>query len=119
MVPNEQGEATVTKIEDNILCLAQGSMFHLGGASISLTTLSSHTYLGHYKFEDDDSEGHSRYFFLGIALRRFNNSLIACKSLRNAHFCEALGKKALENLDLDTAMKAFQLGKNLAMVLSL
>lgn len=60
-----------------------------------MTTLSSHTYLNHYKYEDDDVEGHSRFFFLGIALKRFNNSLIACKYLKNTHFCEALGKKAL------------------------
>ncbi len=92
---NEQGEPTVTKIDDNIICLAQGSVFHLGGASIKMTTLSSHTYLNHYKFDGDDLEGHSRYFYLGIALRRFNNSLIACKFLKNNQFCEALGRKAL------------------------
>lgn len=34
-------------------------------------------------------------------------------------FYDALGKKALENLDLDVAMKAFQMGKNLAMVLTI
>ena len=53
-VPSEQGEPTVTKTEDNIICLAQGNIFHLGGGSISMTCLSSHTYLNHYKFEDDD-----------------------------------------------------------------
>ena len=56
---------------------------------------------------------------MGIALKRFNSALVACKFLKNNHFCEALGKKALENLDLETAIKAFQLAKNLAMVLSL
>lgn len=119
MVQAEQGEGAVTVVEDNLLALAQGALFHLVGVSIGIVTLASHTFLAHYKFDDDDVEAHSRYFFLGIALKRFSNSLMACKSLKNVHFCEALGKKALENLDLDTAMKAFQLGKNLAMVLSL
>ncbi len=30
-----------------------------------------------------------------------------------------MGKKALENLDLDIALKAFQMGKNLSMVLTI
>lgn len=34
-------------------------------------------------------------------------------------YYETLGKKALENLDLDIAIKAFQMGKNLAMVLTI
>lgn len=77
----------MTKIDDNIICLSQGHVFHLGGAAINMTILTSHAYLGHYKFEDDDFEGHSRYFFLGIALKRFNNSIVACKFLKNNHFC--------------------------------
>lgn len=85
----------MTKIDDNIICLSQGCVFHIGGSAISMSTLASHAYLSHYKSEDDDAEGHSRYFFLGIGLKRLNNSLIACKYLKNSQFCEALGKKAL------------------------
>jgi hypothetical protein len=77
----------MTKIDDNIICLSQGCVFHIGGSVINMSTLASHAYLGHYKLEDDDAEGHSRYFFLGIGLKRLNNSLIACKYLKNNQFC--------------------------------
>ena len=49
-VANELGEPAMTKIEDNIICLSQGNVFHLGGTAINMTMLTSHAYLGHYKF---------------------------------------------------------------------
>lgn len=45
----------MTKIDDNIICLSQGCVFHIGGSVINMSTLASHAYLGHYKFEDDDA----------------------------------------------------------------
>ena len=49
-VANEQGEPALTKIDDNIICLSQGHVFHLGGAAINMTILTSHAFLSHYKF---------------------------------------------------------------------
>lgn len=75
--------------------------------------------MANYKYENDSLEGHTRYFFLNVSLKRFNNCLVACKYLKNSLYFESLGKKALENLDLDNALKAFQMGKNLAMVMTI
>ncbi len=91
----------------------------MGGGTINYLCLASHAFLNNYSFENDSVEGHSRYFFLNIALKRFNNCLIAAKFLKNQYFYEALGKKALENLDLEISLKSFQMGKNLAMVLTI
>jgi hypothetical protein len=44
----------MTKVEDNVICLSQGNIFHVGGASINYTTLASHAFLQHYNFENDN-----------------------------------------------------------------
>jgi hypothetical protein len=52
-------------------------------------------------------------------LRRFQQCLVAAKFLRAAPFYDILGKKALENLEIEISLKSYQMGKNLAMVLTL
>ena len=118
-VENEEGDAAMTRVEKNVISLSNGNIFYLAGGAINYVPLTSHAFLNNYKFGDDSFEGHSRYFYLNISLRRFGNCLLAAKFLKNHQFYEALGKKALENLDLETALKSFQMGKNLAMVLTI
>ena len=48
---------------------------------IGATILASHAFLGSYRFESDSQEGHLRYFFQNISLKRFGNCLIAAKLL--------------------------------------
>jgi WD repeat-containing protein 19 len=81
--------------------------------------LASHTFLENYKFENDSQEGHLRYFFQNLSLKRFSNALVAAKFLNIYNVYEGLARKALENLDLDIALKTFQMGKNLSMVLTI
>lgn len=91
----------------------------MAGGSINYAPLTSHSFILNYKYQDDSLEGHYRFFFLNISLRRFNNCLIAAKFIKSNAYFESLGRKALENLELDAALKAFQMGKNLAMVLTI
>ena len=85
----------MTRVEKNVISLSSGNIFYLAGGSINYVPLTSHAFLNNYKFADDSIEGHSRYFYLNISLRRFANCLIAAKFLKNHQFYEALGKKAL------------------------
>lgn len=91
----------------------------MAGGTINYVPLTSHAFMANYKYENDSQEGHYRFFFLNISLKRFTNCLIAAKYIKNSLYYESLGKKALENLDLDNSLKAFQMGKNLAMVLTI
>ena len=91
----------------------------MSGNTTSYTPLTSHAFFLNYSYEEDSDEGHTRYFFCNLALKRYQNCLIAAKFLRSVTFYEILGKKAMENLDLETSLKAYQLSKNLAMVLTL
>ena len=118
-VENEEGDAAMTKVEKNTICLSNGNIFYMSGGAINYVPLTSHAFLNNYKFQEDSFEGHSRYYFLNISLRRFQNSLLAAKYIKNQQCYDVLGTKALENLDLDTSLKSFQMGKNLAMVLTL
>ena len=85
----------MTRVEKNVITLSSGNIFYLAGGAINYVPLTSHAFLNNYRFEDDRSEGHSRYFFLNIALKRFSNCLIAAKFLKNSQYFDALGKKAL------------------------
>lgn len=91
----------------------------MAGITISFVPLTSHAYFANYSLENDAPEGHTRYFFANLSLRRFQQCLLAAKYLKSTQFYESLGRKALENLDLDISLKAYQMGKNLAMVLTL
>ena len=99
-VENEEGEPTATKVEKNVLTLSQGFIFFMSGISVNFVPLTSHAYFANYSFENDTLEGHSRYFFSNISLRRFQQALVAAKNLKSNQFYEILGRKALENLDL-------------------
>ena len=102
-----------------MITLSNGNIFYMAGGSINYVPLTSHAFLNNYKFKEDSFEGHSRYYFLNISLRRFNNCLFAAKEIKNQQCFEVLGTKALENLDIETSLKAFKMGKNLSMVLTL
>lgn len=91
----------------------------MAGGVVSLVPLTSHAFFANYSFENDSVEGHSRYFFSNLSLKRFSNCLVAAKHLKMNIYYEMLGKKSIENLDLETSLKAYQMGKNLAMVLTL
>lgn len=68
------------------------------GITVSYLPLTSHAFLINYSFENDNFEGHTRYFFANLSLKRFQQCLIAAKYLKAAPFYDILGKKALENL---------------------
>ncbi len=79
--------------------------------------LTSHSYLGSYKMAEDNKEGHFRYFLQNLSLNKFNNCLVASVYLDSPAIYESLGRRALAFVELDVALKAFQLAKNLSMVL--
>ncbi len=54
-----------------------------------------------------------------ISLSKFGDALFAAKFLQVQQLYDILGRKALEFLELDVALKAFQNAKNLSMVLTL
>lgn len=119
-IEHEEGEACSTKVEKNILSLVAGSVYAIGGAGqVGMTGLASHAFLSSYRFEGDSQEGHLRYFFQNLSLKRFSNCLISAKLLDVELIYDALGRKALENLELEIALKSFQMGKNLSMVLTI
>lgn len=102
-----------------MLTLSQGNIFFMSGVAVSYLPLTSHAFFANYSFENDNLEGHTRYFFANLSLRRFQQCLVAAKFLRAAPFYDILGKKALENLEIEISLKSYQMGKNLAMVLTL
>ena len=116
---SEEGEPFSTRIEKNALTLSLGNIYFMSGNTTSYTPLTSHAFLLNYPFQDDNDEGHTRYFFANLALKRYQNCLVAAKFLRENPFFDVLGRKSMENLDLDISLKAYQLSKNLAMVLTL
>lgn len=95
-VEHEDGEPCSTKVDKNILSLVGGHIYSMGQTGqIGLTVLTSHAFLGSYRFEADSQEGHLRYFFQNISLKRFGNCLIAAKFLDVELIYDALGRKAL------------------------
>jgi WD repeat-containing protein 19 len=66
---------------------------------------------------EDNKEGHFRYFLQNLSLNKFNNCLVASVYLDSPAIYESLGRRALAFVELDVALKAFQLAKNLSMVL--
>jgi len=76
----------MTRVEKNVISLSNGNIFYMAGGAINYVPLTSHAFLNNYKYEQDSYEGHSRFFFLNISLKRFGNCLIAAKYLKNNHF---------------------------------
>ncbi|KRX03337.1 hypothetical protein PPERSA_05695 [Pseudocohnilembus persalinus] len=87
--------------------------------SIQGQYLTSHSYLADYKWEEDTKEGHYRYYLQNLCLNQYSNSLFAATQMDNLKLYDALGRKALENVELDVAIKAFKLSKNLSMVMTI
>lgn len=72
----------MTKVDKNILCLVAGNLYAIGqNGQVGVTGLSSHAFLSNYRFEGDSQEGHLRYFFQNLSLKRFANCLISAKLL--------------------------------------
>jgi hypothetical protein len=82
-------------VEKNVLTLSQGNIFFMSGITVSYLPLTSHAFFANYSFENVNLEGHTRYFFANLSLRRFQQCLLAAKHLRAAPFYDILGKKAL------------------------
>ena len=100
-IEHEDGESCSTKVDKNILSLVGGSIYAMGqSGQIGVTVLTSHAFLSSYRYEEDSQEGHLRYFFQNISLRRFGNCLIAAKLIDVELIYDALGRKSLENLEL-------------------
>jgi len=78
--------------------------------------LSSHTYINQWRGRSDSQEGHYRYFLQSLSLKRFQQCFNVSEKLGGVKIPEILGKLSLENLDLETAEKAYQLSKNVGMV---
>lgn len=78
-----------------MLTLSQGNIFFITGVTVSYLPLTSHAFLNNYSFDNDNLEGHTRYFFANLSLKRFQQCLTAAKYLRSAPFYDLLGKKAL------------------------
>ncbi|EAR82687.2 WD40 repeat protein (macronuclear) [Tetrahymena thermophila SB210] len=87
--------------------------------SINGQNLTSHSYLGSYKGRDDTDQGHYRFFLQNLQLHKYNNCLIAAQFLHNAVLYKELGRKALEFVDLDVALKSYQLAGSLSMVMTI
>ena len=119
-IENEEGEPCFTKIDKNVLSLSGGCLYVFNQTGqVVMVGLASHAFLQNYRYDADSHEGHLRFFFQNISLKRFANCLVAAKLLEVDVIYDALGRKALENLDLEVALKAFQMGKNLSMVLTI
>lgn len=69
--------------------------------------MASHSFLNSYKGIDDTQEGHFRYYLQNMALLRYANALIAAVNMKNVKLIDILGRKCLENMELDVAVKAF------------
>ena len=85
-VESEDGEPTNTRIEKNVLTLSHGFIFFMTGITVSFVPLTSHAYFSNYTFEDDSPEGHTRYFFANLSLKRFQQCLVAAKFLKSQQF---------------------------------
>ena len=81
--------------------------------------LTSHSYLTQYKGVEDNREGHFRYFLQSLSINKFNNCLIAAMNVNLQPIFDALGRRALSYVELDIALKAFQLAQNLSMVMTI
>ena len=81
--------------------------------------LSSHSYNSFYEDDQEDTEGNLRFFFQNLSINKFKDCLKACNNLQLDELYEILAKKALENLDLEVSMKAYQKNNNISMVYSL
>jgi len=85
----------VTKVDKNVLTLSQGYLFSMAGISISYVPLTSHSFFNNYTFDNDTLEGHTRYFFASLALKRFQQCLVAAKCIKSPQFYEILGRKSM------------------------
>ena len=115
----------ITKLDKGLkpMIVTDGYLFSLTpGGTIQGNYLASHSYLPLYKGHEDSNEGHLRYFLQNLALRRFSYCLVAASFIDNNEelyeaLVSALGRKALENLELELAYTCYQRLQNLSMCL--
>jgi len=112
----------VTNLDKGVkpLVLNNGYLFFLTPAgTIQGQYLASHSYLPLWRGPQDTPEGHYRYFLQSLSLLKFSNCLVAAGYIDAPILYSVLGKKCLENLELDIAYRSYQKGKNLSMVLTI
>lgn len=103
-------EITQTILDKGVkpLSLSNGLLkFYTPAGSIQSQYLTTHSYLNNYKGREDKEEGHLRYLLQNLSLCKFNNCLKAAEVLHNAVVYDVLGKKSLEYVELDVALKCF------------
>ena len=81
--------------------------------------LASHSYVPNWKGSDDTTEGNYRFFLQNLMLHRYSFCLEAAGYLKETYLFEALGRKCLQALDFNVALRAFQSANNLSMVLTI
>eukprot|EP00357_Protocruzia_adherens_P031508 CAMPEP_0115034576 /NCGR_PEP_ID=MMETSP0216-20121206/40747_1 /TAXON_ID=223996 /ORGANISM="Protocruzia adherens, Strain Boccale" /LENGTH=1399 /DNA_ID=CAMNT_0002413515 /DNA_START=36 /DNA_END=4235 /DNA_ORIENTATION=- len=81
--------------------------------------LASHSYLTQWKGETDAKEGHYRYFLQNLALNRFTQCFFVADKCESAEIFDTLAKQALENLEVEIAVRSYQLAKNVGMVMAI
>lgn len=120
---SEEGELSCTVISksNKTINLSDGMVYLLTPqATITFIPLSSHSYLRNYKRGGENDQGHLRYFLQNLSLNRFKEALLAAQFLKEFDSVfEALGKRAIEELEIELALKAYQLNQELSMVLAL
>jgi WD repeat-containing protein 19 len=117
-----EGELSCTVISksNKTINLNDGMIYLLNAqAAITFVALQSHSYLRSYKREAENEQGHLRYFLQNLGLKRFREALLAAQFLKEDAAFEALGRKAIEDLEIELALKAYQLNQELSMVLAL
>lgn len=81
--------------------------------------LASHSYVPNWKGGEDTTEGNYRFFLQNLMLNRYSFCLEAAGYLKENYLFEALGRKCLQALEFNVALRAFQSANNLSMVLTI
>ena len=81
--------------------------YQLPDGKIQGQYLASHSYFNMWRGENDTEEGHYRYFLQNLALNRFAECFKAATFLANVDVCDFLGRRCLQFLEFDIAIRAF------------
>ena len=81
--------------------------------------LASHSYIPNWKGDEDTTEGNYRFFLQNLMLHRYSFCLEAAGFLKENYLFESLGRKCLQALEFNVALRSFQSANNLSMVLTI
>lgn len=81
--------------------------------------LASHSYIPSWKGSEDSTEGNYRFFLQNLMLHRYSFCLESAEYLKENYLFEVLGRKCLQALEFNVAIRAFQSANNLSMVLTI